>query len=151
MTEVLGYPTFAAHGGDIGAYVTNRLGVEAPERVLGIHVTMAAESYIGEGTTPLSDAERAFLRERVAAKEAPATTTSSAPARRHWPTGWPTRRPAWPPGSSTSGGRGATAATTWSAASPKTAAHHRDPVLGDAHDRVVVSGLPRLDAGHGGP
>jgi pimeloyl-ACP methyl ester carboxylesterase len=29
MTEVLGYPTFAAHGGDIGAYVTNRLGVEA--------------------------------------------------------------------------------------------------------------------------
>jgi pimeloyl-ACP methyl ester carboxylesterase len=70
MTEVLGYPQFAAHGGDIGAYVTNRLGVEAPERVLGIHVTMAAEPYVGEGAAPLSDAERAFLRERVAAKEA---------------------------------------------------------------------------------
>jgi pimeloyl-ACP methyl ester carboxylesterase len=60
----------STHGGDIGAYVTNRLGVEAPERVLGIHVTMAAEPYVGEGAAPLSDAERAFLRERVAAKEA---------------------------------------------------------------------------------
>jgi hypothetical protein len=31
---------------------------------------MAAEPYVGEGAAPLSDAERAFLRERLAAKEA---------------------------------------------------------------------------------
>jgi hypothetical protein len=121
MTEVLGYPQFAAHGGDIGAYVTNRLGVEALERVLGIHVTMAAEPYVGEGAAPLSDAERAFLRERVAAKEAGGGYNHIQRTRpQTLATGWPTRRPAWPPGSSTSGGRGATAAATWSAASPKT-------------------------------
>jgi pimeloyl-ACP methyl ester carboxylesterase len=70
MTEVLGYPRFAAHGGDIGAYVTNRLGVEFSAQVLGIHVTMAAEPYVGEGAAPLSEAEGAFLRERVGVKEA---------------------------------------------------------------------------------
>jgi pimeloyl-ACP methyl ester carboxylesterase len=70
MTEVLGYPRFAAHGGDIGAYVTNRLGYEFPEQVAGIHVTMVAEADLGPGAAPPSDAERAFQRERVTGQEA---------------------------------------------------------------------------------
>ena len=35
MTEVLGLQWFAAHGGNLGTDVTNRLGYEFPERVLG--------------------------------------------------------------------------------------------------------------------
>ena len=38
MTEVLGYPRFAAQGGDWGASVAARLGVAHPEKLLGIHV-----------------------------------------------------------------------------------------------------------------
>jgi pimeloyl-ACP methyl ester carboxylesterase len=38
MTDVLGYPRFGAHGGDIGAMVTNRLALEHPEALIGIHV-----------------------------------------------------------------------------------------------------------------
>jgi pimeloyl-ACP methyl ester carboxylesterase len=70
MTEVLGYRRFGAHGGDIGAYVTNRLGDEFPEQVVGIHVTMVAEADLGHGAAPPSAAERAFLAQRVAGQEA---------------------------------------------------------------------------------
>jgi epoxide hydrolase len=69
MTEVLGYGRFGAHGGDIGAYVTSRLGYEFPDQVVGIHVTMVAEADLGPGAKPPSDAERAFLAERVAGQE----------------------------------------------------------------------------------
>ena len=70
MTEVLGYRRFGAHGGDIGAYVTNRLGYEFPEQVVGIHVTMVAEADLGPGAASPSAAERAFLAGRVAGQEA---------------------------------------------------------------------------------
>ena len=69
MTQVLGYTRFGAHGGDIGAYVTNRLGYELPEQVVGIHVTMVAEADLGPGAAPPSDAERVFLTDRVAGQE----------------------------------------------------------------------------------
>jgi pimeloyl-ACP methyl ester carboxylesterase len=49
MTDVLGYARFGAHGGDIGAMVANRLALEVPERLAGIHVTRAAEPYVGPG------------------------------------------------------------------------------------------------------
>jgi pimeloyl-ACP methyl ester carboxylesterase len=38
------YERFAAHGGDIGAFVTNRLAVEFPDRLIGIHVHHPAEA-----------------------------------------------------------------------------------------------------------
>lgn len=41
MTEVLGYPRFGAHGGDIGALVSADLGHVYPERLLGVHLTFA--------------------------------------------------------------------------------------------------------------
>jgi pimeloyl-ACP methyl ester carboxylesterase len=43
LTDVLGYARFGAHGGDIGAMVANRLALEHPERLVGIHVTRAAD------------------------------------------------------------------------------------------------------------
>lgn len=42
MTQVLGYPRFAAQGGDWGAFVSSRLGAVHAERVLGIHVNLLA-------------------------------------------------------------------------------------------------------------
>ena len=68
MSDVLGYERFAAHGGDIGAMVTNRLAYEFPERLVGLHVAVA-EPYVGSGCAPLSDAERAMLAERLAGQE----------------------------------------------------------------------------------
>jgi pimeloyl-ACP methyl ester carboxylesterase len=69
MTDVLGYERFAAHGGDIGAMVTNRLAYEFPERLVGLHVALVAEPDVGPGCAPLSDAERAMLAERLAGQE----------------------------------------------------------------------------------
>jgi pimeloyl-ACP methyl ester carboxylesterase len=67
MTEVLGYRRFGAHGGDIGAMVTNRLAIEYPEPLVGIHVTMPAEPHADPAD--LTPEERRFLRERTAKQE----------------------------------------------------------------------------------
>jgi pimeloyl-ACP methyl ester carboxylesterase len=65
MTEVLAYPRFAAHGADIGGYVTNRLGLEHPEKLIGIHVVNElADPYVGPGATDLTEREQAFLAGR---------------------------------------------------------------------------------------
>ncbi len=42
MTDVLGYPRFAAQGGDWGAFVTSRLGYAYADRVVGIHLNLLA-------------------------------------------------------------------------------------------------------------
>lgn len=39
MTDVLGYPRYGAHGGDIGASVTIDLAVTYPDDLVGIHLT----------------------------------------------------------------------------------------------------------------
>ena len=69
MREVLGYERFGAHGGDIGAMVTNRLAYEFPEDLLGIHVALVAEPHVGPGAAALSDAERAMLTARTRGQE----------------------------------------------------------------------------------
>lgn len=67
MTDVLGYERYAAHGSDIGANVVSWIGLDAPEHVVGIHVTTVAGSAIvrdlSDRSRPLSDRERAFLDE----------------------------------------------------------------------------------------
>ena len=42
MTGVLGYPRFAAQGGDWGAFVASRLGYAHAEKLLGIHLNLLA-------------------------------------------------------------------------------------------------------------
>jgi hypothetical protein len=42
MTEVLGYPRFAAHGHDWGAFVSTRLGFAHLASLVGIHITLLA-------------------------------------------------------------------------------------------------------------
>jgi microsomal epoxide hydrolase len=63
MTEVLGYPRFAAQGGDWGAFVTSRLGLRYPERLFGIHVNLLAvrrDPHMLANPTP---EEQAFLEQ----------------------------------------------------------------------------------------
>ncbi len=66
MTDVLGYPRFAARGGDIGSGVTAWLGFDYPDRVVGIHVSDVLRPGIGSGSPPLSEAEERFLAEEKA-------------------------------------------------------------------------------------
>jgi pimeloyl-ACP methyl ester carboxylesterase len=65
MTDTLGHDRFAAHGGDIGGMVANRIALEQPERLFGIHVTFVAEPSLGSRPQPpLSRRERALLEGR---------------------------------------------------------------------------------------
>ncbi len=62
MTEVLGYQRFGAHGGDVGAGVTSRLGLRFPQNLIGIHVTAVVRPEIGPEDPPLSDAEKEYVQ-----------------------------------------------------------------------------------------
>ena len=66
MTEGLGYPRFAAQGGDIGAGVTARLGYSHPDKMIGIHLTSMTRPtpYLGPGSDELSEAELGLLDQR---------------------------------------------------------------------------------------
>jgi len=66
MTENLGYPRFAAQGGDIGAGVTSRLGHGHAGSMIGIHLTSVTRPapYLGPGSRELNQAERAHLAQR---------------------------------------------------------------------------------------
>jgi pimeloyl-ACP methyl ester carboxylesterase len=65
MTDVLGYPRFAAAGGDIGAIVTTALGAQHADVVTAIQVqAVFGSTALGDPT--LADDERRFLEERVA-------------------------------------------------------------------------------------
>ena len=66
MTENLGYPKFAAQGGDIGAGVTSRLGYAHHDKMYGIHLTSVTRPtpYLGPGSRPLTEAEQAHSAQR---------------------------------------------------------------------------------------
>ncbi len=66
MTDVLGYPRFASHGGDIGAGVTANLGYGHADSMIGIHLTSITRPmpYLGEGAAPLTEAEKAHMHQR---------------------------------------------------------------------------------------
>ena len=63
LMTVLGYPRFAAQGGDWGAFVTARLGYARPDRLVGIHLNLLP---IRPDPTPPADPapeERRYLDE----------------------------------------------------------------------------------------
>ena len=66
MTENLGYPRFAAQGGDIGAGVTSRLGYAHHDKMYGIHLTSVTRPtpYLGPGSRPLTEEEVAHSAQR---------------------------------------------------------------------------------------
>jgi pimeloyl-ACP methyl ester carboxylesterase len=63
LMEGLGYERFAAHGNDIGAVITAFIGLDYPDRLLGLHTMMPGfpPPPPGVGASELSEAERAFL------------------------------------------------------------------------------------------
>ncbi|HEU5248351.1 MAG TPA: epoxide hydrolase [Thermoanaerobaculia bacterium] len=63
MSDVLGYPRFAARGGDIGAGVVSLLALDYPERMIGIHISDVYRPYLGPGARVFTDAERKFFEE----------------------------------------------------------------------------------------
>lgn len=63
MVDVLGHPRFGAHGGDLGAGVTAKLGMFFPEHVTGIHVT-GVYAPGAESGDDLTAAELEFLNEQ---------------------------------------------------------------------------------------
>jgi microsomal epoxide hydrolase len=65
MTDVLGYPRFAAQGGDWGAFVTSYLGAAHADKMVGIHVNLLTVPR-DRGAAPaatLAPDERAYLEE----------------------------------------------------------------------------------------
>jgi microsomal epoxide hydrolase len=63
MTVVLGYPRFAAQGGDIGAQVTMRLAASHPEYLYGIHLNFLGPLREIERPGHPTDEERQYLDE----------------------------------------------------------------------------------------
>jgi microsomal epoxide hydrolase len=64
MTEVLGYPRFAAQGGDWGAFITSYLGAAHADKTVGIHVNLLAVPRDRSAAGPtLAPEERAYLQE----------------------------------------------------------------------------------------
>jgi len=63
----LGYERYGAHGGDFGAGVATYMALDKPERILGLHLgNLEIPPYTGEGSRPLSDAEREYLAQNAA-------------------------------------------------------------------------------------
>lgn len=65
MTEVLDYERYAAHGGDVGAGVTSRIGLRHADRVIAIHISSVVQPYLDRHAAPLSDEEHAFQQLQV--------------------------------------------------------------------------------------
>src|SRR5712692_1405589 len=64
MSEVLGYPRFAASGSDIGAIVTSELGRIAPHQIIGLHLPgMMDFSALKAVASPLSKPEQTYFAE----------------------------------------------------------------------------------------
>ena len=63
MGDVLGYPRFAAQGGDWGAFIASVLGHRYPERLIGIHLNLLAVRRDGKMPGSPTAAEKAFLEE----------------------------------------------------------------------------------------
>jgi pimeloyl-ACP methyl ester carboxylesterase len=58
----LGYTRYVAQGGDVGSAVTDAMGHQAPEGLLGIHLNLFLAGLIGPGPWPAtSENERAAL------------------------------------------------------------------------------------------
>jgi pimeloyl-ACP methyl ester carboxylesterase len=63
MTDTLKYARFAARGGDVGSGVVALLGLDYPDRLIGIHVSDIVRPYLGPGARHFTDAERTFYEE----------------------------------------------------------------------------------------
>ncbi len=63
MTNVLGYKTFAAQGGDWGAFACSALGVRHPDKLSGIHLNMLSVKPDSSKPANATPAEQAYADE----------------------------------------------------------------------------------------
>ena len=63
LMSQLGYDQFLYHGGDWGAAIGGQLALRHPERILRMHMTMAALPPGGSAAAPQTDEERRFFAE----------------------------------------------------------------------------------------
>ena len=62
LMQGLGYPRYAAGGGDFGAGIATFMALDNPAPLIGLHLTnLELAPYTGPGSRPLSDAERRYL------------------------------------------------------------------------------------------
>src|SRR6185437_1344508 len=59
LMDRLGYPRYVAQGGDVGAYVTDAMGRQAPEGLLGIHMNLLVTTLSGAPVPENTEEERA--------------------------------------------------------------------------------------------
>jgi pimeloyl-ACP methyl ester carboxylesterase len=57
----LGYTRYVAQGGDLGAYITDAMGRQAPDGLLGIHVNLLQTALLGASPPAEFEQERAAL------------------------------------------------------------------------------------------
>ena len=57
----LGYTRYVAQGGDLGAYITDAMGRQAPDGLAGIHVNLLQTALLGASPPAESDEEHAAL------------------------------------------------------------------------------------------
>jgi pimeloyl-ACP methyl ester carboxylesterase len=57
----LGYTRYVAQGGDVGAFVTDAMGRQAPEGLLGIHLNLLQTAMLGDSPPAESEKERTAL------------------------------------------------------------------------------------------
>jgi pimeloyl-ACP methyl ester carboxylesterase len=57
----LGYTRYVAQGGDLGAYVSDEMGRQAPAGLLGIHLNLLKTALVGPAPAEPSEQERAAL------------------------------------------------------------------------------------------
>ena len=60
----LGYERFGVGGGDFGSGMATHMAIQAPERLLGVHLTNVEIGPLNEGDRPWSPTELAFFAER---------------------------------------------------------------------------------------
>jgi len=116
MTKVLGFPRYAAQGGDFGAFTASRLGYAFPEQVIGIHInllTVPRDRLAPENPTP--EEARYYSELAVWLKEETGYQWIQEPSRKRWLLGCQIHRPGWRLGSSRSSALGRTATVTWKA------------------------------------
>jgi pimeloyl-ACP methyl ester carboxylesterase len=57
----LGYTRYVAQGGDVGAFVTDQMGRQSPEGLLGVHLNLLQTALLGGSPPAESEKERAAL------------------------------------------------------------------------------------------
>ena len=63
MTDVLGFSSFFAQGGDWGSMITSRIAFDHPDKVLGIHLNFMSLMLSLDKNANLAPAETEFLRQ----------------------------------------------------------------------------------------